>query len=192
MWVLSIVALGSAVAASPASAGAAGWEVHEAERFCYAWLPSGEDGGTDVGIAIDPAGQATVILSNGGWRLEKGKSYRFVARMGETSRLERARGIKIRSDSAVVAVAAGVADRSFVDVFAASDSARFEVQPAKAARGAPARQAILDRQDLAGAGEALAQVQRCAERKRNMITDMMIERRFRPDPPPAPNPDVRN
>ena len=192
MRVLFIVTLGSALAVSPASAATSGWEVHEAERFCYAWLPAGENRETDVGIAIDPAGEATLILSNGAWRLENGKRYSLVARMDAASRLERARGIRIRSDSGVVAVAAGVDDPSFVQVFAASDSARFEVQPAKGARGAPARLAILDRQDMEGAGEALAQVQRCAERKRNMITDMMVERQFRRDPPPAPKPDPTN
>ena len=193
MRAIPLFTLVSAFAASPASAGTGHWEIHEAERFCYMWLPAAASGGTDVGIAMDAAGRSTVILSNDAWRLQKGKSYKLSAQVGEASRLEEARGIKIKSKPEIVAVAAEMKDPSFASLLAASASVQFDVEASRAEEGASPREAVLDRHNLAGAAQALGEVQRCAGRKRNQNAQMTMRQRFRPDPPAVwIRPDSKN
>ena len=166
---------GTLAAATPPA-----WEIHEAEKFCYAWRTGVDRVGTELGIAVDAARRTTLILANPSWRLEGGKAYALESGFADQSGPVQARGLKIRSNPAVVALIVPVEDRAFFRHIAAASAVHVRTG------GPDAVEALLDGATIHSAEPALAEVRRCTKRvEERRLARMRLDHqdRFRSDPP---------
>ena len=170
--VLGVAGLATAPAALPS-----GWEVHQADRFCYIWLSAPEPGGTEFALALDPSSKATIILTNAAWQLHANRDYQMTASISGVSKRMKARGMKLTGDK--MSLVANVQDPSFVDRFAASSKLDFQVTTARGAgRGS------FDLVGAPAATEALRSCQRRLEIRSVDVAKDRVEREttFRTDP----------
>jgi hypothetical protein len=166
-----------------------GWEVHEADQFCYAWQATPDSSGTELGLALDTNEKATIILSNRAWQLKPKRSYRVTVGVPGSLKAIKAQSLDIGSGK--LALAAGVSDAGFVRQFASSSALQFELQ--KAESGPSSGSFNLD-----GASAAVVSLQACQaqlKEKVRAIAKNMMDRdsSFRTDPhgddwvEPSPN-----
>jgi len=156
------------LAASPASASqparANGWEVHQAEQFCYMWLDRAGAEGTAMGLAIDTDDEVFLVLTNKDWLLQSGRSYRLAIDMDGTSLLGRARTVAIDPEAGRLALTFAVTRPSFLNEFVSSSSVNLRLRPPNAPQAALAPAAALDASALSGSSAALAKVRQCTQR----------------------------
>ena len=153
--------------AADAAVLAGGWEVYEAEEFCYAWLATPEPGGTEFGLAVDAGERATIILSNKAWPLRPNRSYRMTAGLPGSMKSIKARSLNIGGGR--LALAADVNDASFVERFAASADLKFALQ--KIDTG-PTQGKF----KLTGAQAVVASLRTCHEKLKVRVRDRARER----------------
>lgn len=179
---LCLCAAAAAVGGTPPAAAAPPlWEVHAAERFCFAWHSGIDAARTELGIAVDGARRTTLILANPDWRLEDGRRYALEGRVGGRAAPAEAYGVRIRSGPEVVALAVSLEEPGFSGQIEAVAEMRFRT------RGGQEIEAAVDPEILRSAAPALAEAGRCAERieeRRMARMDLDHRERFRSDPPP--------
>lgn len=181
-WRLFLGLSGSLAAASMAAAAmpSPAWEIHEAERFCYAWRVASGASETEFGIAVDVGGRTTLILTNPAWRLEDRKDYPLTSRIAGISGPARGQGVKIRSEPEAVALTVPIKDPFLARRLRAAPAMQFRTG------GPDAVEAALDETMLHGAVPALEEVRRCAadlKQKRSARFEFEHREQFRPDPP---------
>jgi len=166
-----------------------GWEVHEADQFCYAWQATPDSSGTEFGLALDTNEKATIILSNQAWQLKPKRAIRVTVGVPGSLKAIKAQSLDIGSGK--LALAAAVSDAGFIRQFASSSLLQFELQKPEA--GPSAGSFSLD-----GANAAVVSLQACQAKlkeKVRAIAKNMMDRdsSFRTDPhgddwvEPSPN-----
>ena len=176
MLFLSLFA--AAYSTVPNAALPGGWEVHEAESFCYVWLARPEAGGTELGVALDAKDKTKLILSNSSWKLQADRNYPLIAGIDGGEKPRKARGLSLGSNW--VALVADIDEQSFIDQFAKSSQLGFEVRKIAAGTGQ-------GRFETAGAASAAGALQSCQaalkirvrERAKNKVDRETV---FRTDP----------